>query len=49
MVYYNVTVNIPMCYSNIIIVNMYSLYRKLSIKNIVNGGGYKITYSIASY
>ena len=26
VIYYNVTVNIPMCYSNTIVVNMYSLW-----------------------
>ena len=38
-----------MCYSNPTIVNMYTYYRKLVYKIIVNGGGYKITYFIASY
>jgi hypothetical protein len=49
VVYYNVTVNIHKCYNNTTIVNMYSHYHKLSIKIIVNEGGYRITYSIASY
>ena len=47
MVYYNVMVNIPMCYSNPTIVNMYWHYRKLVYKIIVNGGGYGITYFVA--
>jgi hypothetical protein len=38
-----------MCYSNTTIVNMYSLYRKLVYKIIVNRGGYRITYSVAGY
>ena len=49
MVYYNVMVNIPMCYSNPTIVNMYWHYRKLVYKIIVNGGGYRITYFVAGY
>ena len=49
MIYYNITVNIPICYSNPNIVNMYTYYRKLVYKIIVNGGGYKITYFVASY
>jgi hypothetical protein len=47
VVYYNVTVNIPTCYSNSTIVNMYWHCRKLVYKIIVNGGGYRITYSVA--
>jgi hypothetical protein len=42
-------VNIPMCYSNSTIVNIYWHCRKLIYKIIVNRGGYKITYFIASY
>ena len=49
MVYYNVLVNIPMCYNNPTIVNTYWHYRKLVYKIIVNGGGYRITYFIAGY
>ena len=49
MVYYNVMVNIPMCYNNPIIVNIYWHYRKLVYKIIVNGGGYRITYFVAGY
>jgi len=49
VIYYNITVNIPICYSNPNIVNMYTYYRKLVYKIIVNGGGYKITYFVASY
>jgi hypothetical protein len=49
VIYYNVTVNIPMCNSNPTIVNMYWHYRKLVYKIIVNKGGYKITYFIAGY
>ena len=49
MVYYNVTLNILMCYSNPTIVNMYRHYRKLVYKIIVNGGGYRITYFVAGY
>jgi hypothetical protein len=49
VIYYNVTVNIPMCYSNPIIVNMYWHYRKLVYKIIINGGGYKITYFVTGY
>ena len=48
MVYYNVIVNIPMCYSNPTIVNMYWHYCKLVYKIIINGGGYKITYYVAT-
>ena len=48
MIYYNVMVNIPICYSNPTIVNMYWHYRKLIYKIIVNRGGYRITYSIAT-
>jgi hypothetical protein len=36
VVYHNVTVNIPMCYSNTTIVNMYLIYRKLVYKIIIN-------------
>ena len=49
VIYYNVTINILMCYSNTTIVNIYSLYRKLVYKIIVNGGGYRITYYVADY
>jgi hypothetical protein len=42
-------VNILMCYSNSTIVNIYWHYRKLVYKIIVNRGGYKITYFVASY
>ena len=49
VIYYNVTVNILMCYSNVTIVNMYSLYRKLVYKIIINRGGYRITYFVACY
>ena len=49
MVYYNVMVNIPMCYNNLAVVNMYWHYRKLVYKIIVNGGGYRITYFVAGY
>ena len=49
VIYYNVTVNILMCYSNTTIVNMYSLYRKLVYKIIINRGGYRITYSVVGY
>jgi hypothetical protein len=42
-------VNIPICYSNSTIVNVYWHYRKLVYKIIVNRGGYKITYFVASY
>jgi hypothetical protein len=49
VVYYNVTVNIHMCYSNPTIVNIYWYYRKLVYKIIVNRGGYRITYFVASY
>jgi hypothetical protein len=38
-----------MCYSNSTIVNIYWHCRKLVYKIIVNGGGYRITYSVASY
>jgi hypothetical protein len=47
--YYNIMVNIPTCYGNLTIVNMYWHYRKLVYKIIVNGGGYRITYFVASY
>jgi hypothetical protein len=49
MVYYNVMVHIPMCYSNPTIVNMYWYYRKLIYKIIVNGCGYIITYFVSGY
>ena len=49
VVYYNVMVNISVCYSNPTIVNIYWHYRKLVYKIMVNGGGYKITYSVAGY
>ena len=49
MVYYNITVNILMCYSNPTIINIYTYYRKLVYKIIVNGGDYRITYFVASY
>ena len=49
MVYYNVMVNIPMCYSNPTIINMYWHYRKLVYKIIVNERDYRITYFIAGY
>ena len=49
MVYYNVMVNIAMCYSNPAVINMYWYYRKLVYKIIVNGGGYRITYFVAGY
>jgi hypothetical protein len=42
-------VNIPVCYSNSTIVSIYWHYHKLVYKIIVNGGGYRITYSVASY
>ena len=42
-------VNIPMCYSNSTIVNMYWHYSKLVYKIIVNGSGYRITYFVAGY
>jgi len=45
----NGTVNNSMCYSNLTIVNMYTYYRKLVYKIIVNGSGYRITYFVASY
>jgi hypothetical protein len=48
VIYYNITVNISMCYSNLTIVNIYWHYRKLVYKIIVNRGGYKITYFVAS-
>jgi hypothetical protein len=47
VIYYNIMVNIPMCYSNLTIVNIYWHYRKLVYKIIVNRGDYKITYFIA--
>jgi hypothetical protein len=49
VIYYNIIVNIPMCYSNSTIVNIYWYYRKLVYKIIVNRGGYKITYFVAGY
>ena len=49
MVYYNVMVNIPMCYNNPTIVNMYWHYRKWVYKIIVNEGDYGITYFVADY
>jgi hypothetical protein len=49
VIYYNIMVNIPMCYSNSTIVNIYWHCRKLVYKIIVNKGGYKITYFVASY
>ena len=49
MVYYNITVNISMCYSNPTIVNMYTYYCKLVYKIILNGGGYRIIYFVATY
>jgi hypothetical protein len=49
VIYYNVTINIPMCNSNPTIVNMYWHYRKLVYKIIVNRGDYKITYFVAGY
>ena len=42
-------VNISTCYGNSTIINMYWYYRKLVYKIIVNGGGYGITYFVASY
>ena len=42
-------VNIPMCYSNPTIVNMYWHYHKLVYKIIVNEGGYGITYFVVGY
>ena len=49
MVYYNVMVNISMCYNNVTIVNMYWHICKLVYKIIVNGGGYRIIYFVAGY
>jgi len=49
VIYYNVMVNISMCYSNQTIVNMYWYYRKLVHKIIVNGGCYRITYFVVGY
>jgi hypothetical protein len=49
VIYYNIMVNISMCYSNQTIVNIYLHCRKLVYKIIVNEGGYRITYFIASY
>jgi hypothetical protein len=48
VIYYNIMVNIPICYSNSTIVNIYWHCRKLVYKIIVNRGGYKITYFIAT-
>jgi hypothetical protein len=48
VIYYNIMVNILMCYSNSTIVNIYWHCRKLVYKIIVNGGSYRITYSVAS-
>jgi hypothetical protein len=48
VIYYNITVNIPIYYSNPTIVNIYWHYRKLIYKIIINRGGYKITYFVAS-
>jgi hypothetical protein len=42
-------VNIPICYSNSTIVNIYWHCRKWVYKIIVNRGCYKITYFVASY
>jgi hypothetical protein len=42
-------VNIPMCYSNSTIVNIYWHCRKLVYKIVVNRGGYKITYFVYIY
>jgi hypothetical protein len=44
MIYYNIMVNILMCYSNLTIVNIYWHYHKLVYKIIVSRGDYKITY-----
>jgi len=44
VVYYNIMVNIPMCYNNPTIVNMYTYYRKL----VYPTTGYKITYFVAT-
>jgi hypothetical protein len=49
VIYYNIMINIPMCYINLTIVNIYWYYRKLVYKIIVNRGAYKITYFVASY
>jgi hypothetical protein len=49
VIYYNIMVNILMCYSNSTIVNIYWYYHKLVYKIIVNRSGYKITYFIVSY
>jgi hypothetical protein len=49
VIYYNIIVNISMCYSNSSIVNIYWYCRKLVYKIIVNRGSYKITYFVASY
>jgi hypothetical protein len=46
---YNIMVNILMCYSTSTIVNIYRYCRKLVYKIIVNRGGHKITYFVASY
>jgi hypothetical protein len=47
VIYYNIMVNIPMCYSNSTIVNIYWHCRKLVYKIIVKRGDYKITYFVA--
>jgi hypothetical protein len=49
VIYYNIMVNIPKCYSNSTIVNIYWHCRKLVYKIIINRGGYKISYFVASY
>jgi hypothetical protein len=49
VIYYNIMINIPMCYSNSTIINIYWHCRKLVYKIIVNRGGYKISYFVASY
>jgi hypothetical protein len=49
VIYYNIMVNISMCYSNSTIVNIYWYCRKLVYKIIVNRGGYKIAYFVAIY
>jgi hypothetical protein len=43
VIYYNIIVNILMCYSNSTIVNIDCQCRKLVYDIIVNRGGYKIT------
>ena len=42
-------INIPMCYINPTIINMYWHYRKLVYKIIVNEGDDRITYFVAGY